>query len=216
MEHLEIERKFLILLPREEWLMNRPACTKRRIVQTYLTAPEGWERRVRKSTHSDATCYTYTEKTAEAGLCRTEREREITLPEYEQLLSERDLQAPDLIKDRYTFTHEGHIMELDRYPFWQDKAMLEVELQSPDEPFTLPSEIVVLRDVTDDPDLKNHALAMAAKAQGTPEKECPCKRHRCARWGQCEKCRAHHQEKASAVACERLPKEPRRSRTRSR
>lgn len=36
------------------------------------------------------------------------------------------------------------------------------------------------------------------------EPACPCKRKKCARFGDCEACRAHHLEKGSPPYCERL------------
>ena len=42
---LEIERKFRIKMPEKDWLRSREAVTVTGLVQCYLTAHEGWERR---------------------------------------------------------------------------------------------------------------------------------------------------------------------------
>lgn len=165
---LEIERKFLIRRPTEEWLQSRPEVHIRRMTQTYLAAPEGTERRVRRVTEGETTRFFVTEKSEGAGLIRTETERELTAAEYESLLSER-LPAAELQKVRYAFPYAGHTVEIDCYPFWQQQAILEVELASPEEEISLPPEVFVLREVTDDPTLKNRALALAASLDKSPD-----------------------------------------------
>ena len=212
MENCEIERKFIIRRPEDSRLIGQAGCHRKEIIQTYLTAEPGWERRVRRSAEGESIRYTETCKSAEAGLCRTELEREITREEYERLLAEKEPEHVPLQKVRYAFPYEGHTIEIDCYPFWPEKAVLEVELFSPKEAFSLPPEITVLREATDDPELKNHALAMAAAHEkervaegknGERAESCPCRRHRCPRFGNCTECRAHHAQNKHPVACER-------------
>ena len=50
-------------------------------------------------------------------------------------------------------------MELDVFPFWDDKAFLEVELLDINENILLPPEIKVIKDVTNDKRYKNNYLA---------------------------------------------------------
>ena len=69
--------------------------------------------------------------------------------------------TPPLYKVRWSFPYGGHTIEIDCYPFWENEAILEVELSAPDEPIALPPELEVLAEVTDDPTLKNRALALA-------------------------------------------------------
>ena len=160
---LEIERKFRIKMPEKDWLRRREKVSATGLVQCYLTARPGWERRVRQATNAltgEVRC-TLTEKSAEAGLVRTELEKEITPSEYEALLEEMLPGTPALYKVRWAFPYAGHTIEIDCYPFWEEEAILEVELSSPEEAFTLPPEIIVLAEVTDDPNLKNRALALA-------------------------------------------------------
>ena len=160
---LEIERKFRIKMPPKAWLRSREGVSVTGLVQCYLTARPGWERRVRQATNAltgEVRC-TLTEKTEEAGLIRTELEQEISQREYEALLAEMLPGTPALYKVRWAFPYAGHTIEIDCYPFWEKEAILEVELSSPEEAFTLPPGIEVLADVTNDPDLKNRALALA-------------------------------------------------------
>ncbi len=151
---LEIERKFRIKMPPKSWLQSLENVRATGLVQCYLTAREGWERRVRQATDAltgEVRC-TLTEKTEAAGAVRTELEKEITPEEYEALL-------PEMLP--WSFPYGGHTIEIDCYPFWENEAILEVELSAPDEPIALPPELEVLAEVTDDPTLKNRALALA-------------------------------------------------------
>ena len=50
-------------------------------------------------------------------------------------------------------------MEIDVYPFWQDRAIAEVEVESEEESVTLPSFIKVLQEVTVDKRYKNVNMA---------------------------------------------------------
>ena len=50
-------------------------------------------------------------------------------------------------------------MELDVYPFWQDRAILEVEVKSEDEALLLPPDVTVVAEVTADKRYKNVNLA---------------------------------------------------------
>ena len=145
---LEIERKFRIKMPPKAWLRSRENLSVTGLVQCYLTARPGWERRVRQATNA---------LTGEVRCTLTE----ISPSEYEALLGEMQPGTPPLYKVRWAFPYKGHTIEIDCYPFWENEAILEVELSAPDEPIALPPEIEVLAEVTDDPNLKNRALALA-------------------------------------------------------
>lgn len=163
MHNCEIERKFIIVHPGEAWLAAYPQSRRKEIEQVYLTSEPGWERRVRRCMENGDIRCTETRKESRAGLCRTELERIITPEEYDRLLAEREPGVAALRKIRWVCPYESHFLEIDCYPFWRDKAVLEVELSAPDEAFSLPPDITVLREATDDPELKNHALAMATR-----------------------------------------------------
>ncbi|MGI6238806.1 MAG: hypothetical protein ACOYI5_04180, partial [Christensenellales bacterium] len=55
----------------------------------------------------------------------------------------------------------GQVFELDIFPFWSDRALLEIELSDESDPVHLPPFIDVIREVTDDARYKNHAIAQA-------------------------------------------------------
>ena len=153
---LEIERKFLISYPDRAKLEALPCCVVREIVQTYLS---GGAARVRKSTGSDGSVYTHTEKRKISELTRIEIEREISAQEYAEYLKAADPAFRPIEKTRLCIPYEGHTFEIDIYPFWQDKAVAEVELKSEDEEIIFPDWLDIIKEVTFDPSYKNVSLA---------------------------------------------------------
>lgn len=157
---LEIERKYLIEYPSIASLLDEYKATKVEIIQTYLKHKDNsLERRVRQRGIDGEYSYYYTEKTVITGMTREEKERKITQGEYVQLMSEADTTLHQIRKDRYCFIYKGKYFELDIYPAWADKAILEIEIASEDEEFELPECIKVLKEVTDDSRYKNRSLA---------------------------------------------------------
>ncbi|MBQ9662072.1 MAG: hypothetical protein IJV41_05590 [Oscillospiraceae bacterium] len=156
---LEIERKFLIAFPDQDWLRSRPGSRRVEIVQTYLLSENGKTRRVRSWTEDGKTVYIRTVKRSLTDRTREETEDELTSEEYDALLSEADPNRRPLQKTRWCVPFEGHTLEIDLYPFWTEQAILEVELGSEEEEFRIPPEIRVLREVTGDPRYLNSSLA---------------------------------------------------------
>ena len=136
---LEIERKFLIRMPNTAALAALAGVRVWQIKQTYLVAPRGLSRRVRRLREGEAVRYIYTEKVRISPTTAEEHEREIDLLEYASLLGERDEARATIEKTRYVIPCEdGHTAEVDIYEFWHDRATVEVELSSEDEAFSLP------------------------------------------------------------------------------
>lgn len=163
MQNLEIERKFLIKLPDCDYLTSREGCTIRHMTQTYLIRHDkDVERRTRKVEEGQKTVYYYTEKVHRSSLTRYENESEITSDEYNELLSES---YSRLTKTRYSFPYNGHVIEIDVYPYdiggdaMIGLAVLEVELQSEREKFDIPAEIEVIRELTGTHEFSNKTLA---------------------------------------------------------
>ena len=158
-EPLEIERKFLIEYPDIAWLQSLPNCSRIDIIQTYLTAPEGEERRVRQRGHDGHYLFTMTTKRALTGMKRIEVEKRLTKDEYLAALMETDVTRRQIRKTRYCLTWGIQYFEIDVYPFWDDKAIVEIELSDENEPIDFPPQLHVIREVTDDPAYKNAELA---------------------------------------------------------
>lgn len=158
-EPMEIERKFLIEYPNLEWLESQADCAKVEIIQTYLNSEKGEEVRVRQRGSGGHYTYYHTVKRKISALKRVELERRITETEYLTLLMEADTSKRQIRKTRYCLTYRNQYLELDVYPFWKDKAILEVELSNENTPITVPSEIKIIKEVTDDESYKNASLA---------------------------------------------------------
>ncbi len=165
---LEIERKYLIRMP-DEGLLDSLAVRRDWIEQTYLTAEAGTTERVRarRSPGGEAQ-YTHTVKKRRSALTREEREEEIGPDAYDALLRRADPTLSVIRKTRWCIPFEGHILEVDRFPFWTDRALLEVELRDEAEAVTLPDWLDVLREVTEEKGYTNRDLAKKVPYEPLP------------------------------------------------
>lgn len=59
--------------------------------------------------------------------------------------------------------YQNKYLEIDIYPFWKDKAILEIELSDEKEQFKLPPQINIIKEVTDDIYYKNSSIASNKK-----------------------------------------------------
>ncbi len=157
---LEIERKFLIKYPDLNILKQSYICETVDITQIYITLPNGEKSRIRKRGIGDDAVYIMTSKRKISSTVREETEQRITFDEFNRLSEYADKQRRPIVKKRVCLIANGKYFELDLFPFWNDKAILEIELDREDEPFEIPAEINVIREVTSDPDYTNSALAM--------------------------------------------------------
>jgi len=157
---LEIERKYLIRYP-DMGELKRRSHARMQITQTYLKRPseDAPGVRVRQIITDGETRYIRTEKTRLTNLTRVEIETDLTREEYDAALKEADPELRVIQKERWCVRFGGKVLEIDLFPFWQDRAFLEIELESEDAPFALPDFIHVIREVTDDRRYTNMALA---------------------------------------------------------
>jgi len=72
---------------------------------------------------------------------------------------EADTSKKQIRKTRYCLTYESQYFEIDVYPFWDDKAIIEIELSNENAEITFPDYIKVIKEVTDDDRYKNASLA---------------------------------------------------------
>ena len=157
---LEIERRFLIRMPDVAALLAEGAGL-RLIVQTYLVTPSGYSsERVRKSESGGVVTFTHTRKKRIALEAAVEQEREISLAEYEALLSRADPLRRPIEKKRLALAVGDLVYEIDIFPEWRETAILEVELPSAEHPLSIPSGIAVLREITGERRYSNHALSL--------------------------------------------------------
>ncbi len=158
-EGLEIERKFLAEMPETEKLC---ILSKTGITQTYLIRGENnSQRRVRRIDENGDVTYTYTEKHFITPVIRDENERELSSSEYDMLLMQRDTECVSVEKVRYRFEYKNQHFELDVYPFSDKLAILELELDTPEQEIDFPDYIKIIKDVSADKNYSNAALANA-------------------------------------------------------
>ena len=155
----EIERKYLIKMPSLDILNDSRYFNKSEIVQTYLKTNNDDEVRVRQSGVGGHYTYTKTTKKNISGAKRLEVEKRITRDEYLNLLLEVDTTKRQIRKTRYRFVYKNQYFEIDLYPFWKDKAIMEIELKDENQIIELPKFIKVLKEVTDEKEYKNYSLA---------------------------------------------------------
>ena len=155
----EIERKFLIEYPDTEKFENDPNCKRVEIIQTYLNSENGDEIRVRQRGENSNYIYFKTIKKKVSDIKRIEIETELSKDEYLTLLMNADTSKRQIRKTRYCLTFENKCFEIDVYPFWSDKAIVEIELNDENEEILFPDCIKVIKEVTDDERYKNASLA---------------------------------------------------------
>ena len=155
----EIERKYLIEYPDVNLLASLPDCQSVEIIQTYLKTEDGSEKRVRLRSADGHRTYYCTIKKAVSDIKRVEIENQISQDEYLRLLTDADPDCRPIQKTRYCLTHQGQCFEIDIYPFWNDKAIMEIELRDENTAIHFPPQIKVIKEVTADKQYKNASLA---------------------------------------------------------
>lgn len=159
-EPLEIERKYLIEYPDISLLESIPMCRKVEISQTYTKNAAGENVRLRRRGGGGSYIYIQTQKKSITPLKRIETERRLSEAEYSaQMRLAKEGQS--LTKDRYCLLYGNRYFEIDVYPFWDDRAIMEIELLAEDEEVLFPDFIHIIREVTEDRAYSNHALAKA-------------------------------------------------------
>ena len=156
MEHLEIERKYLIGMPDAALLERLPSSA---IEQVYILSSEGGRERIRRRDYGGRVEYTHTVKTRLSDLTRVENECEIEAAEYAALREKADPQRCILRKRRYLYEYAEQCFEIDVFPFWDDRALMELELSGEEQEIALPPGIAILKEVTSDKRYTNAAIA---------------------------------------------------------
>ena len=157
---MEIERKFLIERPSLHTLETLPNCERVDIIQTYLkTDKDTEELRIRQRGANGHYIYFKTRKKKLSGMKRIEEEERLTQEEYISLMIQTDPAYRPIRKERYCLSENGLYYEIDIYPDWPDKAIMEIELYSENQEIEFPDGIDVIREVTNDSAYSNHELA---------------------------------------------------------
>jgi CYTH domain-containing protein len=158
---VEIERKFLIAPPDLSHPVLQSAA-RRDVEQRYLEPDErGGTHRVRRVVEDRGVRFFETVKHPAGPGTREEDEREIDAAAHDRLVPTQLPGTRVIRKQRLVFEHDGGTWELDCFQDPPDLYLLEIELESLDQPIEPPSFLEVIREVTDDPAYANAALAGA-------------------------------------------------------
>ncbi len=153
------KRKFLISMPDCQALKEKYGAVSVEMMQTYLNSPNPQiERRIRQQRNGGGYLYFYTEKRIAKDGSRWVTEKPISEKEYVAYLMDSDLSLHAVRKLKYRFGYKNSRLEIDVYPFSQEKAVLFVYGGA--EELQLPQEISLIKEVTGDKTYKNRQLAM--------------------------------------------------------
>ena len=155
----EIRRKYLIEYPDIAGLESMPNCSRVEIIQTYLRSADNTQTRIRQRGAGRQYIYSKTETRIIPGSNPIETESRLSQDEYLHLLMQADTSMRQLRKTRYCLTYENQYFEIDIYPFWHDKAILEIAVCSENDIICLPQFFHVIRDITGDPSYSSRSLS---------------------------------------------------------
>lgn len=157
--NLEIEKKYIIEYPDEEFLLSVPKCECTEIEQIYLVSDSCVSERIRKRGAYGKYKYYHTVKRRINVYIREEDEKEITEAEYNMLKRRANPSLNVIRKKRYVIPYKGYMLEIDVFPFWDKQAYLEIELETVQDCPPVPEYIKCMCDVTNNEEYTNRALA---------------------------------------------------------
>jgi predicted ATPase/CYTH domain-containing protein len=157
LNNVEQEKKYLIEYPNID-LIAKYKPFKAEIEQIYLLSDVG-SHRIRKRGKNGSYAYFETVKVRITGDKCFEYENIITEEMYENLKQNADPKKHSIVKDRYCFLYKNQYFELDVFDFWNDKALIELEVKENNTKIELPPEIKVIKDVSKNKKYKNNYLA---------------------------------------------------------
>ena len=158
----EIRRRFLVDYPDIDMLEALADCHREEIEQIYLHSAEDEEIRIRRSEREDGEMFYLTRKKTDGIRVRLEAEGRLSEREYRQFLANADPARKPIHKIRYGLSWEKQFFEIDLYPFWEDRAVVEVYLRYENEQIRIPEFLHVQREVTGD---KNYEVSWLARNQ---------------------------------------------------
>ena len=153
----EIERKFLIAYPDSDFI--KAVEDNSSIVQTYLKSENGISERVRKRGKDGKFVFTHTVKKRISDVRRIEFEDEISQEEYLELLNRADSDRNVIYKNRLCYYYNEQMFEIDLYPFWSDRAVMELELKDEAQSIDFPKDIHIIKEISSDRRYTNASMA---------------------------------------------------------
>ena len=162
---LETRRKYLIAYPDLRMLESRPNCQRVEILQAYLKSEIPGEMiRIRQRGLDGNYVYFKTRKRRIEGMKRIEMEERLTRHEFLDLLMQADPDYRPIRKERYCLSENGLYYNIDIYPQWNDRALMEIELYSADDEVRFPENIKVIREVSGEEEFTNPYIARIRKS----------------------------------------------------
>lgn len=154
------QRKYLVCVANMDALES--ISNKVSITQDYIKINEGYEYRVRKITQdNNASYHLNVQRREQNGERKVLKERALQEREYESLLLGKDDEYATVVKDRYSFVYKDQYFKFD---IFDDGIMvLEVNVTKENPEISLPDFIRVRKEVTDDYDYSNIAIARRRK-----------------------------------------------------
>ena len=136
-----------------------PNCSKVEIIQTYLVSTPNEEVRIRQRGQNGQFSYTKTTKRKVDNVKRIETETRISSDEYLSLMLNSITNQQQVRKTRYCLLYKNQYFEIDIYPLWKDRAIMEIELRDENQKIDFPKFINVIKEVTGDEAYYNKNLA---------------------------------------------------------
>ncbi len=157
---IEAYKKFLVNMPDIARIEQESNFSKIEITRIYLLNEDNENERsiIQRGCFGDYAFY-YMEKRHYKGFDRIDVERKLSKNEYVSLLGKADTRLKQINKTRYCFIWNSKYYELDVFPFWNDKALLKIQLTNKDCVVEIPEFLRVIKDVSDDMSYTNYSLA---------------------------------------------------------
>lgn len=150
----ELKRKFLIKYPDIDKLEAFPNVRIVDIKQEYLPVNGNVVRRIKEIVEENEHSYVYTEKIRVSDIAQIRADSKISYEDYNKLKEEVSSKYV-ILKKRYYLYNNSMCFQVDVYPQWSDRAVVEVALNNEDDEFDLPDILDVMYEVTKDPRYRN-------------------------------------------------------------
>ncbi len=161
---LNIKRRYLIRYPDTAALDLSPNCQRVDIFQAYLksTVP-GEIIRIRQRGINGNYLYFMSRKRKVDNDKIIEMEERLTENEFHTLLMQVDHEYQPIHKLRYCLSENGLYYNIDIYPQWEDKALMDVELYSGTDQVPVPGAVTLIREVTGEKEYTSLYMAKVIK-----------------------------------------------------
>ena len=154
----DVKKKYLIEFPDISSLEKIDNVQKVEVNQTYLKCDSDEKIQIRQRGLNGDYIYYQTRVRIQNGQL-LQVEKRLTKAEYDEKLNQADPTRKQLHRTRYCLTQNNQYIEIDIYPFWNDKAILNVELPDVDSKVQLPEFVKVIEEITNRKEYLNSELS---------------------------------------------------------